>query len=140
MVINDLGDSKDPYAPYSYDYKAQVLINTKSTKKLFNEVKKVNFGSFMDKQSDLNIVWMDLEMTGLDPDSEIIIEIADAVTNHDLTEIIEWPNLVIKQPQEFINNMDEWNTKQHGRSVLFEKVKSSLITETQAEKETIKFL
>ena len=52
------------------------------------------------------LVWLDLEMTGLDPDSERIIEIAIAVTNHDLTEITEGPNLVISQPQEFIDNMD----------------------------------
>ena len=50
------------------------------------------------------LVWLDLEMTGLDPDSERIIEIAVAVTNHDLTEIKEGPNLVIKQPKEFIDN------------------------------------
>ena len=56
------------------------------------------------------LVWLDLEMTGLDPDSERIIEIASAVTSHDLSEVIEGPNLVIKQPAEFIDNMDEWNT------------------------------
>ena len=69
------------------------------------------------------LVWLDLEMTGLDPDSERIIEIATAVTNSDLTEIIEGPNLVIKQSQEFIDNMDEWNTNQHNSSGLVDSLK-----------------
>ena len=69
------------------------------------------------------LVWLDLEMTGLEPDSERIIEIASAVTSHDLSEIIEGPNLVIQQPQEFIDNMDEWNTNQHNRSGLVESLR-----------------
>ena len=69
------------------------------------------------------LVWLDLEMTGLEPDSERIIEIATAVTNHDLSEIIEGPNLVIQQPKEFIDNMDEWNTNQHTKSGLVESLK-----------------
>ena len=59
------------------------------------------------------LVWLDLEMSGLDPDSERIIEIATVVTNENLDEIIEGPSLVIKQPQEFIEGMDEWNSSQH---------------------------
>ena len=74
------------------------------------------------------LVWLDLEMTGLDPDSERIIEIATAVTNSDLTEIIEGPNLVIKQPQEFIDNMDEWNTNQHNSSGLVESLRVTNVT------------
>ena len=62
------------------------------------------------------LVWLDLEMTGLDPSSERIIEIATAISNSDLTEIIEGPNLIINQPREFIDNMDEWNVNQHGMS------------------------
>ena len=79
----------------------------------------------MNKQSALNMVWMDLEMTGLDPDLEVIIEIASLVTDYDLNILAEGPNLVIHQLDEIIDNMDEWNTKQHGRSGLIEKVKSS---------------
>ena len=86
------------------------------------------------------LVWLDLEMTGLDPDSERIIEIATAVTNSDLTEIIEGPNLVIKQSQEFINNMDEWNTNQHNSSGLVDSLKVTNITIEEAEKETLSFL
>ena len=86
------------------------------------------------------LVWLDLEMTGLDPDSERIIEIAIAVTNHDLTEITEGPNLVISQPQEFIDNMDEWNTNQHNNSGLVDSVKVTKITTEEAEKQTMEFL
>ena len=87
-----------------------------------------------------NLIWIDLEMTGLDTQRDYIIEIASIVTDKNLNILAEGPNLVIHQLDEIINNMDEWNTKQHGRSGLIEKVKSSKITETQAEKETIKFL
>ena len=79
-------------------------------------------------------------MTGLDPDSERIIEIAVAVTNHDLTEIKEGPNLVIKQPKEFIDNMDEWNTNQHNNSGLVESLKVTKITIEEAERQTLEFL
>ena len=56
------------------------------------------------------LVWLDLEMTGLDPDSERVIEIATVITSSDLEEVIEGPNLVINQPREYLDNMDEWNT------------------------------
>ena len=93
-----------------------------------------------EKKNYPTLVWLDLEMTGLDPDSERIIEIAIAVTNHDLTEIIEGPNLVIKQPQEFIDNMDEWNTNQHNNSGLVDSLKVTKITIEEAERQTIDFL
>ena len=86
------------------------------------------------------LIWLDLEMTGLDPDSERIIEIATAVTNEDLTEIIEGPNLVIQQPQEFIDNMDEWNTNQHNSSGLVDSLKVTNMTIEQAEQETLAFI
>ena len=86
------------------------------------------------------LVWLDLEMTGLEPDSERIIEIATAVTNHDLSEVIEGPNLVIQQPQEYIDNMDEWNTNQHGRSGLIDSLRVTNITIEEAQKQTLEFL
>ena len=86
------------------------------------------------------LVWLDLEMTGLEPDSERIIEIATAVTNHDLSEIIEGPNLVIQQPQEFIDNMDEWNTNQHTKSGLVDSLRVTNMTIEEAQKLTLEFL
>jgi oligoribonuclease len=84
--------------------------------------------------------WLDLEMTGLEPDSERIIEIASAVTSHDLSEVIEGPNLVIQQPQEFIDNMDDWNTNQHGRSGLIDSLRVTNITIEEAQRQTLEFL
>tara|TARA_Y100000739_G_scaffold216521_1_gene212075 strand:+ start:110 stop:661 length:552 start_codon:yes stop_codon:yes gene_type:complete len=86
------------------------------------------------------LVWLDLEMTGLDPDSERIIEIATVITSSDLEEVIEGPNLVINQPREYLDNMDEWNTSHHGNSGLIEAVKVSNVTDELAEKETLNFL
>lgn len=86
------------------------------------------------------LIWLDLEMTGLDPDSERIIEIATAVTSHDLTEIIQGPNLVIQQPQEYIDNMDAWNTNQHNSSGLVDMLRVTNMTIEQAEKETLQFI
>ena len=86
------------------------------------------------------LIWLDLEMSGLDPDSERIIEIATVVTNANLDEIKEGPNLVIKQPQEYIDGMDEWNIKQHTNSGLIDCLKATKISETDAEKQTLEFL
>ena len=86
------------------------------------------------------LVWLDLEMTGLDPDSERIIEIATVVTNADLEEIKEGPNLVIKQPQEYIDGMDEWNINQHTNSGLIESMKATKISVDEAENQTLDFL
>ena len=87
-----------------------------------------------------NLIWIDLEMTGLDTQRDYIIEIASIVTDKNLNILAEGPNLAIHQPDEVMNNMDDWNTKQHGRSGLIDKVKKSTINETKAEAETIKFL
>ena len=86
------------------------------------------------------LVWLDLEMSGLDPNSERIIEIATVVTCSDLEEIIEGPNLVIKQDQEFINGMDEWNFSHHRDSGLIDCLKVTQISETEAERQTLDFL
>ena len=86
------------------------------------------------------LVWLDLEMTGLDPDSERIIEIATVVTNADLEEIKEGPSLVIKQPQEYIDGMDEWNINQHTNSGLIESMKATKISVDEAENQTLEFL
>lgn len=87
-----------------------------------------------------NICWLDLEMTGLDPEVERIIEIATIVTDYDLNIIDVGPNLVIKQSEELINSMDNWNTEQHNKSGLVQDVRNSIISERDAELETLEFL
>lgn len=86
------------------------------------------------------LIWIDLEMTGLDPDNDRIIEIATIVTDGYLEIIAEGPNLAIYQKDATLLKMDEWCTKQHGGSGLTERVRASLVTEEQAEQETIQFL
>ena len=91
-------------------------------------------------QSRDNLIWIDLEMTGLDPNKERIIEIATLVTDSDLNILAEGPNLVISQPIEFLDGMDEWNQNQHGSSGLIEEVKNSNITIQVAEIDTLEFI
>ena len=74
------------------------------------------------QKSNQNLVWIDLEMTGLDPEKERIIEIATIITDSNLTIVAEGPNLVINQSKELMDKMDEWNTKQHGNSGLIKSV------------------
>src|SRR5690606_39985941 len=90
--------------------------------------------------NDLRLVWLDLEMTGLDPEKERIIEAAVVVTEPDLTVVAEGPVMVIHQSDELLNAMDKWNTSTHGKSGLTEKVKASTITEEQAEEQLLAFL
>ena len=87
-----------------------------------------------------NLIWIDLEMTGLDTQNDNIIEIATIVTNQDLEIIAEGPEIVINQTKTIMDEMDEWNTKHHGKSGLTEKVLLSKITTQDAEIETLNFL
>jgi len=87
-----------------------------------------------------NLLWLDLEMTGLDPSREAIIEIATLVTNHDLEVIAEGPDLIIHQDDALLDAMDEWNTKHHGRSGLTNLVRRSEITTAEAERLTLEFV
>lgn len=87
-----------------------------------------------------NLIWIDLEMTGLNPFSDHIIEIATVVTNQDLEELAVGPVLAIRQEASVLNSMDEWNTRQHAQSGLTERVKNSSIDERQAEKMTLGFI
>ncbi|HZO21372.1 MAG TPA: oligoribonuclease [Steroidobacteraceae bacterium] len=87
-----------------------------------------------------NLIWIDLEMTGLRPDVDSIIEIATVVTDKELTVIADGPVLAIHQPQEVLDRMDEWNQKQHGSSGLTARVRSSRISEAEAEERTLEFL
>ena len=91
-------------------------------------------------QSRDNLIWLDLEMTGLDPDKEKIIEIATLITDSDLNVISEGPNLIISQPKEVLDEMDDWNQNQHGSTGLIDEVMKSDITEQVAEIETLEFV
>lgn len=87
-----------------------------------------------------NLIWIDLEMTGLDPERERIIEIATVVTDANLNILAEGPVMAINQPESLLDSMDEWNTNQHGNSGLIERVRASQITEQQASAATLDFL
>ena len=91
-------------------------------------------------QNPNNLIWIDLEMTGLDTQNDVIIEIATVVTDSELNTLAEGPVLAIHQSDEILNAMDDWNTKQHGSSGLTERVKNSTINEAEAERQTIEFL
>ena len=87
-----------------------------------------------------NLIWIDLEMTGLDPDNDVIIEIATIVTDAELNVLAEGPSLAVKQPDALLDGMDEWNTRQHGQSGLTQRVRDSQISAAEAERQTIDFL
>ena len=89
---------------------------------------------------DLRLVWLDMEMSGLDPETERVLEVAVVVTESDLTVVAEGPVLAIHQPDEILNAMDEWNTTTHARTGLTERVRASTITEAEAEQQLIAFL
>ena len=91
-------------------------------------------------KSDQNLVWLDCEMTGLDPEAERLIEIAIVVTGPNLEPRIEGPVLVIHQSDAQLDKMDAWNKGTHGRSGLIDKVKASTVTEADAEQQIIAFL
>ncbi len=89
---------------------------------------------------DTNLIWIDLEMTGLDPDQDVIIEIATLVTDAELNVLAEGPTFAVHQPDQILDGMDEWCTRQHGRSGLTQRVRDSNISEAEAEQSTIRFL
>ena len=87
-----------------------------------------------------NLIWIDMEMTGLVPDTDRIIEIAVLVTDAQLNLIAEGPVLVVKQPDEVLAAMDSWNRSVHAKSGLVDKVKAATLDEAAAERQTIEFL
>ena len=91
-------------------------------------------------KSDQNLLWLDCEMTGLDPEVDRLIEIAVIVTGPHLEPRIEGPVLVIHQSDEQLDKMDKWNKGTHGKSGLIDKVRASTLTEAQAEQQLLDFL
>ena len=91
-------------------------------------------------KNDQNLIWLDCEMTGLDPETERLIEIAVVVTGPNLEPRIEGPVLVIQQADALLDKMDKWNKSTHGKSGLIDKVKASTISEADAEAEILAFL
>ena len=87
-----------------------------------------------------NLIWIDLEMTGLDPDNDVIIEIATVVTDSQLNILAEGPVMAIKQADSLLEGMDEWNTRQHGQSGLTQRVRDSQISVEEAQRQTLAFL
>ena len=90
--------------------------------------------------NEFNLVWVDMEMTGLNPDTDRIIEVAVVVTDPELNVIAEGPVFAVHQPDEVLDGMDAWNKGTHGRSGLIERVKASTVSEAQVEEELIAFL
>ncbi|MEI6544041.1 MAG: oligoribonuclease [Methylococcales bacterium] len=91
-------------------------------------------------QDSQNLIWIDLEMTGLNPDSDLIIEIATVVTDKDLNILAQGPVIAVHQSDEALAAMDDWNQKHHGQSGLIERVKASTTHDAEAERLTIEFL
>ena len=91
-------------------------------------------------KNNQNLIWIDLEMTGLDPERDLIIEIATVVTDAHLNILAEGPVFAIHQDDAILAAMDEWNTRQHNQSGLVTRIQESKVTEAQAEKATIEFL
>ena len=87
-----------------------------------------------------NLIWIDLEMTGLIPESDVIIEIATVVTDANLNVIEEGPSLAIHQTSDLLDGMDDWNTNQHNRSGLVQRVIESKVSTAEAESQTLDFL
>lgn len=90
--------------------------------------------------SETNLIWVDLEMTGLEPDDDVVIEIATIVTDSKLNTLAEGPVIAIHQSDEVLAGMDEWNTTHHNDSGLVKRVKASQHDENRAEQKTMEFL
>ena len=91
-------------------------------------------------QSENSLIWLDLEMTGLNPEQDCIIEIATVITDGQLNLLAEGPVLALNQPEAVLAAMDDWNMEQHTRSGLLQRVRSSEYSETDAERLTLEFL
>lgn len=101
----------------------------------------VKFAFIMSKKkSSHNLVWMDLEMSGLEPEKDVVLEIATIVTNAELEILAEGPVIAIHQPENVFEGMDEWNTRHHNQSGLVERCRHSQYSLADAEQETLRFI
>lgn len=91
-------------------------------------------------KSDKNLVWLDCEMSGLEPERERLLELAVIITGPDLEPRVEGPVLVVHQSDALLDQMDAWNKGTHGKSGLIDKVRSSVLTEAQAEQQLLDFI
>lgn len=93
-----------------------------------------------EKKSSDNLIWLDMEMTGLNPDRDRVIEIAVVITDSQLEKVAESPVLVVRQPERVLDAMDDWNKSTHARSGLVERVKASRLDEATVEEQMLAFL
>jgi oligoribonuclease len=91
-------------------------------------------------QDNNNLIWVDMEMTGLNPDTDRIIEVALVITDSQLNTVAEGPVLVVHQPDEILDGMDKWNQSTHAKSGLIDKVKASTLKEAEVEAQMVEFL
>jgi oligoribonuclease len=91
-------------------------------------------------QDQNNLIWLDMEMTGLDPDKDRIIEVAIVATDSQLNTLAEAPVLVVRQPDVVLDAMDDWNKNTHSRSGLIDRVKASGLSESEVERQLLAFL
>jgi oligoribonuclease len=94
----------------------------------------------MHSPAEMNLVWMDLEMSGLDPKTCVVLEIATVITDKDLNLLEQGPALVVHQPDSILDNMDDWNKKHHKESGLTQAVRDSKTSLAEAEKQTLEFV
>ena len=92
------------------------------------------------RSDETRLVWIDMEMTGLRPDIDRIIEVAAVVTDSDLNVLVESPSFAVHQPDEVLDAMDQWNKSTHGRSGLIDRVRSAVVNEADVERELMAFL
>jgi oligoribonuclease len=105
-----------------------------------SQATEIPTASAQQRPNEFNLVWVDMEMTGLEPDTDLIIEVAVVVTDLHLNVLAEGPVFAIHQSDEALDKMDAWNKGTHGRSGLIDRVKASTVSEAQAEEALIAFL
>jgi len=118
-----------------------IFLQTEPRKTAFSNRQNITFAFIMTKKkSSHNLVWMDLEMSGLYPEKDVILEIATIVTNAELEILAEGPVIAIHQPENVFEGMDEWNTRHHNQSGLVDRCRHSQYSLADAELETLRFI